>query len=455
MSAPRRLIEPQVSADIPPPLTRAEAEALGKRALAMSRVPLAFVSFSGQTSGSSRFARNEVSAASDSSSLSIRVTSFYKGRSGVAEISQFDDESLRKAITLSETLARAHRSGPFLSDEALGPETYLQPELWKQSTLPILDPLQRFPFVRSAMDASRAADMEGAGFIEVGQIWRSVSNNKGLFAYANSTFASFTMSARTRDGMASGWAGRTFPDWARINPDHVIARAIDIAKRSRNPVAIEPGRYTVILEPNALAAMWQPVMVNLRREAPVFTQQQGGSKIGLRMLDARISVVADPMHPDGGFNAFDIYGTPIRRTVWFENGVLKQLPSTFLYSMDKAKEQLINTQAAQMTGGTATLEEMIASTRRGVWVNRFSALDVVDARTLMETGVTRDGAFLIENGKITKPIKNLRFNESPFFILNNVEVLGVPERVAIGGAPMVMPRVKVRDFTFTSLSDAV
>ena len=113
-----------------------------------------------------------------------------------------------------------------------------------------------------------------------------------------------------------------------------------------------------------------------------------------------------------------------------------------------------------MSGGTASLDDLIRSTQRGLLVTRFWYLRPVDARTILYTGLTRDGTFLIENGKITKPVKNLRFNDSPVFMLNNLEAMGVPERVSAseGGDPgqaIMVPPIKVHDFNFTSLSDAI
>jgi predicted Zn-dependent protease len=107
-----------------------------------------------------------------------------------------------------------------------------------------------------------------------------------------------------------------------------------------------------------------------------------------------------------------------------------------------------------MSGGPTTIEEMIASTVRGIYVTRFAGVSTIAFKTLYMTGVTRDGTFLIEKGRMTRPIKNMRFEDSPFFFLNNLEALGPTKRVAVGGT-YVMPPVKVRDFAFTSLTAAV
>ena len=124
------------------------------------------------------------------------------------------------------------------------------------------------------------------------------------------------------------------------------------------------------------------------------------------------------------------------------------------------RKRVISNHVSYMSGGTTSLDDLIRSTQRGLLVTRFWYLRPVDARTILYTGLTRDGTYLIENGKISKPVKNLRFNDSPIFMLNNLEAMGVPERVSAseGGDPgqaIMVPPIKVRDFNFTSLSDAV
>jgi predicted Zn-dependent protease len=143
--------------------------------------------------------------------------------------------------------------------------------------------------------------------------------------------------------------------------------------------------------------------------------------------------------------------------VWIENGVLKKLTYSRFWAQKKNQQSDAGTNAVKFVGGTQSIEDLIKSTPRGVLVTRLWYLRPVDPRTVLYTGLTRDGTFLIENGKISKSIKNFRFNESPLFMLNNLEALGKAERLAgtEAGGDVVMPAIKVRDFNFTSLSDAV
>jgi predicted Zn-dependent protease len=191
-----------------------------------------------------------------------------------------------------------------------------------------------------------------------------------------------------------------------------------------------------------------------------FTKQGGGNKIGQKVVDERVTITSDPADPDAPAGAFTGDGLPTRRTVWIENGVVKNLAYDRYWAQRQSREPVPLVPSLRMSGGTASLEEMIASTERGLLVTRLWYIRPVDPRTILYTGLTRDGTFLIERGKITRAVKNLRWNESPVFMLNNVEAMGRPVRVSASedgspGVAVVVPPVKARDFTFTSLSDAV
>jgi predicted Zn-dependent protease len=170
-----------------------------------------------------------------------------------------------------------------------------------------------------------------------------------------------------------------------------------------------------------------------------------------------VTLFTDPADPQLLSNTFDGQGLPAHRVAWIENGILKRLTYGRFWAKKMGKEPDAGTNAVKLAGGTQSQEELIASTPRGILVTRLFYLRPVDPRTVLYTGLTRDGTFLIENGKVTKAIKNFRFNESPLLMLNNLEGLGKAVRVAgtEAGGDVVMPSLKIRDFNFTSLSDAV
>jgi predicted Zn-dependent protease len=186
-------------------------------------------------------------------------------------------------------------------------------------------------------------------------------------------------------------------------------------------------------------------------------KQGGGNKIGEKIVDNRVTLFSDPADPQLLAQPFDGEGFPISRQVWIDGGVLKQLYYSRFWAKKQGKQPTGAPSSIKMSGGSTSIDEMIRGTERGILVTRLWYLREVDPRTILYTGLTRDGTFLIENGKLARSAQNFRFNESPLFMLNNLEALGRAERLAgteQGGA-IVMPSLKVREFNFTSLSEAV
>jgi predicted Zn-dependent protease len=278
------------------------------------------------------------------------------------------------------------------------------------------------------------------------------------------TSAQYSVTVRDPAAGGSGWAGVDWNDWSRIDTHALSTTALDKCLSSRNPVAVEPGRYTVILEPQAVCDLcWQLFGPYLDRETaeggsgPFASAKPHMSKLGERVIDERISVSADPMDPDLGFVPFDSFGNVYHAVIWIDHGVLKELAYYRPYGIKQLGKNsgLPNSGAFRMSGGSTTIDDMIASTKRGLRVTRFTDIHTVDSKSFLCTGYTRDGTWLIENGKISKPVKNFRFLDSPMFMLNSVEALGVPQRVFHPRAPVVVPPIKVREFNFSALSDAV
>jgi predicted Zn-dependent protease len=457
VSAPRSLLEPARY------LSRAEAEALAKRALAIATADATRVTLQSGTRGNTRFALNQVSTAGDDFNTTVTVRSLFGRRSATVTTNKLDDAGLRYAVETSERLAKLAPEDPEEMGE-LEPQQHAESRAWSDATAS-LDPSGRVEAVSAITRAARNAGLQAIGYLETTAGSFAVANSKGLFAYARGTGAALTTTVRTPDGNGSGWAGAAHHDWSRLRPADLGARAIEKARLSTNPVAIEPGRYTVVLEATAVGNLVQNLgfALNARNAdegRSFFSKPGGGNKIGMKIVDERVTIVSDPLDPEAPANTFTNEGMPTSRIVWVENGVVRNLAYDRYWAQRSGRQPVPFVASLSMSGGTATIEELIASTQRGVLVTRFWYIRSVDPRVLLVTGLTRDGTFLIENGKITKAVKNLRFNESPIFMLNNVEAMGRPVRVSASesgspGVGVVVPPLKVRDFNFTSLSDAV
>ena len=218
----------------------------------------------------------------------------------------------------------------------------------------------------------------------------------------------------------------------------------------------------MILEPQAVGDLAQLLAFALDARSAdegrsAFSKQGGGTKVGEKVVDERVTLFSDPGDPQLLSNTFDGQGLPAHRVAWIENGILKRLTYSRFWAQKMNQQPDAGTNAVKLAGGTQSTEDLIKSTPRGILVTRLWYLRPVDPRTVLYTGLTRDGTFLIENGKLSKSVKNLRFNESPLFMLNNLDAIGQAKRVAgtEAGGDVVMPSLRVKDFNFTSLSDAV
>ncbi|MDN5202320.1 TldD/PmbA family protein [Fulvivirgaceae bacterium BMA10] len=435
-------------------ISKDEARQILEKVLSFSSAENCEVNLSGSRQGNIRYARNTVSTSGVQENISLVITSSFGKKSGVATINEFDDESLKRAVKRSEELAKLSPENPEFM-EPLGPQEYSESKTFAESTAKI-DAEYRAEAAADSMGPAAQKGVTAAGFLEHGAGFNSMMNSKGLFAYNQNTNVDFTVTMRSNDGTGSGWVTRDFNDVSKLDTGEASKIAIDKALQSREARAIEPGKYTVILEPAAsvqlLNNMFGSFNARTADEGRSFMSKEGGgSKLGEKIVDERINIYSDPQHPEVPTSTWTGNGLPRKKMKWLENGVVKNLFYSRYWAKEKGVEPVPFPGNGIMEGGDATLEDMIKDTKRGILVTRLWYIRTVDPQTLLYTGLTRDGTFFIENGKIKHPVKNFRFNESPIIMLNNLESLGVQSRVNGN----LIPLMKVRDFTFTSLSDAV
>jgi predicted Zn-dependent protease len=436
--------------------------------------------------GNIRFGRNAITSSGDVRDNNIAIVREVRSATGSSKTNQLDDwhllETVRRAERVEERLAQrpaSEEKHPFI-------EPYLHPKIWFDTTYQ-QDAKARAETAHRIVQPSSQAGVQAAGFLQVSAIGRASMDGDRVWYYPY-TLAQYSVTVRDPVGRGSGWAGVDWNDWSRVDVEHLSQVALEKCLRSRNPVALEPGRYTTILEPQAvgefIAPLFSPTTMDREyaehgdptnlRDSPYyhddpqspFNAGPGYSKIGESVIDERLTVTTDPMDPDLGIPPFREWQV-FHPATWIKDGVLKELSYYRPYAVKKLRRNTAGLPLFGSTwagafrmssrGETASMDEMISTTKRGVLVTRFSdiAIPPIDRKSLLLSGYTRDGTWLIENGKISKPIKNFRFTESPFFALNNIEQIGVPQRIFHPGIPIVVPSLKVRDFSFTSLSEAV
>jgi predicted Zn-dependent protease len=444
-------------------LTRAEAQEIAQRALRNSPAEETRVSINSAARADTRFALNQVTTSGENQDTQVTITAYAGNRSASVNTNRLDEASLTAAAKQAYEIAKLVPPNPERMPE-LGVQTYPAP---RERAITLPSPTERAAASKIVTELARANDLIATGFIECRASATALANSKGLFAYDSSSTVTMTTTVRSPDGTGSGWActdGNSFSD---LDPQRVAATAVQKAKDSRNPVAIEPGRYTTILEPTAVGNLVQLIANAMQARSAdegrsFFSKQGGGNKIGLKVVDERVTLLSDPADSPSTSGGYDGDGVPLEKVTWIENGVVKNLNYDRFWAQKQGVQPTRSggRSALRMLGGTTSVADMVKNTERGILVTRFWYIRGVDPRTILYTGLTRDGTFLIENGKVTRPIKNFRFNESPIFFLNNLEAMGptirinASENLGAGGA-VYMPPIKVRDFTFSSLSDAV
>ncbi len=440
--------------------TEQEAKAILDKVIALSKADECTATLAGSVDGNIRFALNNVSTSGIVSNAELAVQVAFGKRVGTASINEFDDASLERVVRRAEDLAKLAPENPEFMP-AIGKQDYKPSPTFSESTAAI-DPDFRAKVAADSISPCRGNGLIAAGFLEDGNGFVAIANSNGNFGYQKTTNFNYTCTVRTEDGRGSGWVGRNLKDASDFKADQDIEIAKRKATESAEAKALEPGKYTVILEPAAAAGLISFMMnffsARSADEGRSFLSRKGGgNKLGEQVYDPKVNLYADPWHPEAPVLPWDGEGMARERMAIIENGKVANLDYSRYWAQKQGKTASANAGNLLMSGGTKSIAELVRGTEKGILVTRTWYIRMVDPQTVLLTGLTRDGTFYIENGQIKHPVKNFRFNESPVIMLNNIDELGKPVRVAGDESSFVMmiPPMKLRDFTFTSLSDAV
>ncbi|WP_022825223.1 TldD/PmbA family protein [Hymenobacter norwichensis] len=441
-------------------LSKDESQAILKKVLSFSTADECEATLSGSNGGNVRSARNAISTSGAVDNVSLGVEARFGKRSGVATCNEFDDATLRRCVQRAEEIARLAPESPEYMP-LLGPQTYVAaPKSFAAATAGIT-PDFRATQIGKTMKICDEKKVTSAAFLNDEAGFVAKRNNKGLEAYQQYSNVEFSITVRTPDGTGSGYATADFIDAAAFDAGKLTLTAAEKAANSRNAKAIEPGKYTVILEPAALVANSDASLMaalmgaldarNADEGRSFLSKKGGGNRKGEKLFDERVTIYSDPANAEIASLTFAGDGRPQKKMTWIEKGVVKNLYTSQFWAKKAGIPDIPRPGGWIMEGGTQSVQDMIKGTAKGILVTRLWYIRPVDPQTLLYTGLTRDGTFYIENGKIKHPVKNFRFNESPIIMLNNLEAIGKPVRVNGN----LVPPLKIRDFTFTSLSDAV
>ncbi len=404
-----------------------------------------------------RFARNEITSNGDVDETTLEVRIAMGQRHASAETNQLDTESLRNLVARAVAMARLAPEDPE-SMPMLGAQRYATVGAAFDTPTFALDAPARAHAANASIAAATAKGLQGAGFYQHSGWAVALKTSRGLVATHRQTQASLEVTARTADGTGSGWAMGASHKAGDVDAAAVARVATDKAVRSKGPRLLDPGRYTVILEPVAVAELLGFLAGGLDARSAdegrsFFGKPGGGNRVGEKLFADAVTFRSDPTDPATPEAPFDDEGEPLAPTSWIDKGTLASLVYTRYWAKKVGKAPTGDPNVFTLAGGTASgVDDLVRGVPRGLLVTRFWYTRWVDQQSMLITGLTRDGVFLIENGQVVAPVNNFRFNESPITVLRNLDGL-TKETTRI--PPWRVPALRTHEFNMASRSDAV
>ncbi len=447
-------------------LTEQQAKSITDKLLSYVKADDATVAVTSEKYSHQRFAANNFTTAGARENTTINVTVWIDKKRGAAATNEIDDVSLKAVVAQAEQLARISPvDREYLP--TLGLQSYEPVNAYAEATSNIALSA-RAKAINDVISACEKAGVIGAGFHQARGLAAASATRNGNFIFDRSSLVSLSLTSRTPDGGSSGYFLRNHFDVAKLDTTRVANESIRKALAARNPRTMEAGVYPAILEPQAVADLLSFFAFSFDARSAEegrspFSAPEGKTKVGEKIFDERINIYSDPWNPELPGSKAAQAGIPAQKIHLVRNGVLENLSYSRFWAKQQGKEPTAGpvNSIMESSAAPASMDEMIKATDRGLLLGRFWYIRGVDARIALQTGLTRDGIWYIENGKIQYPVKNFRFNQSLMRLLapGNVEMIGAPERVGNsegqGGSSALLPALKVKEFYFSSQSEAV
>jgi PmbA protein len=457
-------------------LTRDQAADIFARIMKRSTADEVECLFYGGHSALTRFANNTIHQNVAEENYGVSVRTVFGGQTARATTNKFDDESLKNVVRASESLARVQQPDADLlpvPDAGEGARTRAVPSRHFEATAK-LTPGQRADAVGQIVSIAQKQKLTAAGIFSNSESVEGIFNSRGLNDWHTQTSAEISVTMLAGD--SSGWQKANFPNVANLDPVSLAKIAAIKAVNSAAPREIAPGKYTVILEPAAVLDTVGFAFFDFGGLAILDQRSFLNNRIGPRLFGENITIWDDVAHPLQSGSPFDGEGMRRKRVQLVENGVVKRLVYARATAVKMKKSEYADKVGVveptghgfpipneigeapmnivfESTREPKTVEQMISSTERGILVTRLWYIREVDPYEKILTGMTRDGTFLVENGKIVCGIRNFRFNQSLIDMLSNVEQMSAPMRTSGEESfDMVVPAMKVREFNFTEVT---
>jgi predicted Zn-dependent protease len=439
-------------------LTKDQALSLVEEALKHSKAEGAFVSISAGEESLARYSSNQITQNLSRTRFTLTVTSYFGTRHASASTTDSDPEAIAAVVRSSEALARIAPEDPEWVP-LLEPPAYEERTPAFDERTATLSPLERGGMIQRVCALSTQAGVDGSGTLSTEAYVRAIGNSQGLRAYNRYTEADFGFTARSEDG--SSWSQRTAWSVDQLPMESLTVQIIERSLQSRKPREVSPGSYPVVFDGAAFKDLLSWLSWNLDARAAdegrsfmSRTDQSGkavGNLLGKAIFSPLVHVQRNPAHPLLQGSTFFGDGLPNRALDIIQDGIPKKLSYSRYWAQKQGKEPTGSISSVVMAGTNQPLSDLIAQTERGILVSRAWYVGYVNPKTLVVTGMTRDGTFWIENGKVAYPIKNLRFNQSLPDMFRDVDALSTVERYG----DSLVPGVRVKAFNFSSVTDSV
>lgn len=438
---------------------------LADAALAHSKAEQTEILLRATDTALSRFANNAIHQNVFESNVTLRVRVILGKRTGVAESNDISAEGIKRAVDMARAIAQLQPENP--QNAPLPPPRAAPPVNAYFAQTAECTPETRARAIEQICRAAAAQKFIAAGAYRAAVHENAVANSLGAWAYHVGTIADLHTVTLNDAGTASGFASDASPDARALDVAQVARTALDKAQRSQNPIALAPGEYTVVLEPEAVASVLQYTAWNTFNALAVQEERSFvRGRRGEQLFSPLVSVYDDGNARDTFALPFDFEGTPRQKVTLIEKGCAQAVVyDTFTARRDGVASTGHSLPAPNLVGplpqhlflapGAASRAELIASVARGILVTRFWYTRVVHPLHVVMTGLTRDGTFLIENGQVTLPVKNLRFTSSYLDVLKNTRAVGREtklihdERAAMS---FRAPALAVDGFNFTGVT---
>ncbi len=400
--------------------------------------------------GTTRFSNNAIAQGMHQDRMTASLTVAFGNRLGTASVDSTDDDDLRKLVHRAEEIARLTPPDPEHLP-SLGPQEYPTVDAF-------FEPTARFTeedaarTVRGIIGPASAAGFRASGTVETLVAATTVATRNGLFAYHRGTKAEIGCTVTAAD--SSGWARDTAADCSRIDSARLVATAIDLARRSAAPEAIPPGRYTVLFMPPAAARLALPAVGNANARLTLEGLTYLSGRVGAKLAGDDITLYSDPGSPDIPCAPFDDDGVPRDRMTWVDQGIFSGMMWDRWTAHANGVLPVPWPGNLCMDGTDTPLENLIAGIDRGLLVTHVWYVRSVKMDQTLVTGMTRDGTFRIEGGKVVGPVRNLRFNDTSLGLLQRTVAIGRPERcISQETLPSLFPPLVVEGWNFVGVTE--